>query len=99
MIATLSLIAALLLVGDRDWPNERFIPVMIAALVMGLGYTVYSEWVNTVIRQTWTYSDLMPKLPIFGTGLSPLLQWIIVPALGFVAISLIFLKSLPNSRT
>ena len=99
MIATLSLIAALLLVGVRGWPSERFIPVMIAALVIGLGYTVYSEWVNTVIRQTWTYSDLMPKLPLFGTGLSPLLQWIIVPALGFAAISHILLKSRPNSRT
>ena len=99
MIATLSLIAALLLVGNRDWPNEQLIPVMIAALVMGLGYTAYSEWVNTVIRQTWAYSDVMPKVPIFGTGLSPLLQWIIVPALGFAAISHILLKSRPNSRT
>ena len=97
MIATLSLIAALLLVGNRDWPNEQLIPVMIAALVMGLGYTAYSEWVNTVIRQTWAYSDVMPKVPIFGTGLSPLLQWIIVPALGFAAIFYILLKSRPNS--
>ena len=99
MIATVSLIAALLLVGARGWPNERFITVMIAALVMGLGYTVYSEWVNTVIRQTWAYSDLMPKLPIFGTGLSPLLQWIIVPALGFAAISHLLLKSRSNTQT
>ncbi len=97
MIVTLSLLTALLLVGDRVWPRERFIAVMIAALVMGLGYTVYSEWVNTVIRQTWAYSDLMPKLPLFGTGLSPLLQWIIVPALGFAAIFYILLKSRPNS--
>jgi len=83
MISTLSLIAALLIFGDCGWPNERFISVMIAALIMGLVYTFYSEWVNTVVRQTWAYSDLMPKLPIFGTGLSPLLQWIIVPGLGF----------------
>ena len=93
MIATLSLIAALLLVGVRGWPNERFASVMIITLVMGLGYTVYSEWVNTVVRQTWAYSDLMPKLPIFGTGLSPLLQWIIVPAVSFAALSYVLRRS------
>lgn len=82
MIATLSLIAALLLFGNRGWPNKRFIPVMMATLILGLSYTVYSEWVNTVIRQTWANSDLMPKVPIFGTGFSPLVQWIIVPGLG-----------------
>jgi len=37
MISTLSLIAALLIFGDCGWPNERFISVMIAALIMGLG--------------------------------------------------------------
>jgi len=29
----------------------------------------------------WTYSDLMPLVPPFGTGLLPLLQWIVVPLL------------------
>ncbi len=97
LISTFSLVAALLMFGDRAWPRERFIPVMIVTLFMGLSYTVYSEWMNTVVRQTWTYSHLMPKVPILGTGLSPFLQWIIVPALGFTVISHLLLRSRANS--
>jgi len=86
MIASLSLLVALLVVGDRAWPSERFGPAMAATLVTGVGYTVYSEWANTVVRKTWAYSELMPTMPILGTGLSPLMQWLIVPAVAFAAI-------------
>jgi hypothetical protein len=86
MIATLSLVAALVCFGGLAWPRERFIPVVAATLVIGIGYTVYSEWLNTTVRKTWAYSELMPTLPILGTGLSPLLQWLVVPMIGFAAI-------------
>ena len=42
---------------------------------------MFSEWLNVVVRQTWAYSDLMPIVPVIGTGLSPLLQWMAVPLL------------------
>ncbi len=87
IIATIALVAALLLFGRRAWPNERFIPVMIASLVIGVSYTIYSEWANAVLHKNWAYSNLMPKLPIIGTGLSPLLQWIMLPTVGFAAVS------------
>lgn len=29
----------------------------------------------------WAYSSLMPTLPVLGTGLTPLLQWIMLPGL------------------
>jgi hypothetical protein len=86
LIATLAVIAALVAIGDRNWPNRRFMPVVVAAVVIGLSYTVYSEWLNTVLRQSWAYSPLMPTLPWIGTGLSPFMQWLIVPAIGFAAI-------------
>ncbi len=86
MIASLSLLVALLAVGNLGWPTERFIPVMAATIAIGLGYTVYSEWLNTVVRRTWQYSELMPTIPILGTGLSPLMQWLIVPIVGFAVI-------------
>ncbi len=85
MIAALSLVAALVCFGSPAWPRERFTPVIAATLVTGLGYTAYSEWLNTTVRKTWAYSELMPTLPILGTGLSPLLQWLIVPMMGFAA--------------
>ena len=42
-----------------------------------------SHSLNIVIRQSWAYSDLMPVVPVIDTGLSPLLQWIVVPLAGF----------------
>ena len=86
IIATLSLVLALVCFGDPAWPRERFSSVVAATLVIGVGYTVYSEWLNTTVRKTWAYSELMPALPILGTGLTPLLQWLVVPMIGFAAI-------------
>jgi hypothetical protein len=86
LIAALALIAAMLAVGHRDWPNQRFVPVVVAAVVIGLSYTVYSEWLNTVVRKSWAYSPLMPTLPWLGTGLSPFMQWLVVPPLAFATV-------------
>ena len=86
MIATLSLMIALVFFGSSDWPRERSSSVLTATLFAGIGYTVYSEYLNTVVRKSWAYAELMPTLPPFGTGLTPLLQWIVVPMLGFAAI-------------
>jgi hypothetical protein len=41
---------------------------------------------NTTVRKAWEYSKLMPTIPILDTGLSPLMQWLIVPTIGFWAI-------------
>ena len=87
MIASLALLVSLILAGNSAWPAERFLPVMVTTLGIGVGYTIYSEWLNTVVRKTWAYSDLMPIVPWIGTGLSPLLQWLIVPALVFASVA------------
>ena len=86
MIASLSLLIALLIFGNFAWPSERFVVVMVTTLGIGIGYTIYSEWMNTTVRKTWEYSKLMPTIPMLGTGLSPLMQWLIVPTIGFWAI-------------
>jgi hypothetical protein len=57
--------------------------VAAAAVALGVGYTVFSEWLNTAVRSGWAYSDLMPVVPILGTGLSPLAQWLVVPLAAF----------------
>lgn len=84
LIAAATLIAALLMFG-RHWPTEyaAFRNVAIAAIALGIGYTVFSEWLNVNVRAAWAYSHWMPQLPPLGTGLSPLLQWIVVPLAAF----------------
>jgi hypothetical protein len=88
-IAVSALAVSLLITGRQDWPQRRFWPVAVLTIVLGVAYTVYSEWLNVVVRAAWAYSDLMPRVPLFGfeTGLSPLLQWIFVPLAAFATVS------------
>lgn len=83
LIAGVSLLGALLLFGSARWPDERYITVAAPAVLAGVAYTIFSEWHNTEIRNSWAYSGLMPTLPRIGTGLSPLLQWLIIPIAAF----------------
>ena len=80
LIALAALIIALISAGTRNWPGERHISVLAITLALGVGYTIFSEWLNIVVRASWAYSPLMPVVPVIGTGLSPLLQWIVIPA-------------------
>lgn len=79
VIAASALMTALALAGHRDWPVRRFRPVVALTLAIGFAYTGYSEWLNTAVLMRWTYSDLMPIVPVLNLGLSPLLQWIVIP--------------------
>jgi hypothetical protein len=85
LIAVSTLTLALVVAGNNDWPQRRFWPVAILTIVLGVGYTIFSEWLNVVVRASWAYSDWMPVITLFGLriGLSPLLQWIVVPAAAF----------------
>jgi hypothetical protein len=78
LIAGASLLGAMVLCGTPDWPRQCFTEVATAALVFGLGYTVYSEQLN-LARGAWTYSAMMPVLPWLGTGLAPFAQWLVIP--------------------
>jgi hypothetical protein len=75
MIAITTLAVALLLAGTR-WPIARgaYRRVTAVTIVLGVGYTIFSEWLNTDVREAWAYSELMPVVPFLDTGLSPLLQ-------------------------
>ena len=81
MIASLTLLIALALFGRAEWPSVGSKLVWLTTMVLGAGYTVYSEWLNVNVRGTWAYAPSMPTVPVIGTGLAPLLQWLIVPTL------------------
>jgi len=82
LIGTASLMLALMLAGDPAWPARRFGNVAVIAVGFGVTYTAFSEWLNVVRRASWAYSDLMPVVTVagFDLGLSPLAQWLVVPA-------------------
>ena len=83
LIATASLLLALILIGEGAWPAHGFGKVAALTIALGLSYTVFSEWLNTVVRVSWSYSERMPVIPSIGVGLSPLAQWLIIPLSGF----------------
>lgn len=85
MIACLSLLLVLALMATSDWPERGLIKTAAITAALGMGYTIYSEWLNVNVRGSWAYAPSMPTLPVLGTGLSPLLQWLAVPLSAFAA--------------
>lgn len=66
---------------SRNWmqtPQRRDIAVFMA---VGILLTVAFEYYYVEIAHRWTYASWLPTVPPFGTGLSPLLQWLLVPLL------------------
>jgi hypothetical protein len=85
MITAAALAVAILLTRSWHWPSQRWGRVTMVATLAGLGYTVFSEWLNVDLRQSWTYTAAMPRLPPWGTGLAPFLQWLLLPPLAMLA--------------
>lgn len=69
---------------NRSWfrtPRRR---EMTAFVVVGVLVTVGIEFAATRIDNpvlNWAYAPEMPVLPFIGTGLSPVLQWLLLPPL------------------
>ena len=82
-IGTLALVFALIASRARAVETWRWRQVALFLVVPAVGYTVFSEWLNTVARAGWEYSALMPVVRFLGLeiGLSPLLQWMVIPPL------------------
>ncbi len=59
------------------WPVTRSRLARVFFTLFGLGYTIWSEWFNASVRDSWAYAPEMPQ--VLGIGLSPILQWLVVP--------------------
>ena len=97
LIAGASLLLALLVSGNPAWPKESYRSVACLTLAFGIVYTAFSEWLNTEVRGSWAYSDLMPVVPLIDAGLSPLAQWIVIPIAAFWWARRSLVASLPPS--
>lgn len=84
LIATMLFFLTSMVLRSLDWTMTQ--PWRGGALVvsLGLAYTVFSEWYNVYELRSWSYAPQMPLLA--GIGLTPLLQWLLVPALMIVGI-------------
>lgn len=70
-----------LVARTRHWIIDKKTCQLLVFLAVGLAITVGLEFYYVEISNRWSYSELMPLVPPLGTGLSPMLQWIVVPLL------------------
>lgn len=77
VIAGVSYLAGVAYGRAVDWPNAAPLRGAIVALLVGVGYTAFSEWFNVYRLGSWSYTDSMPL--VAGIGVTPLLQWLFVP--------------------
>ncbi len=70
-----------LIFRDRNWIRFPFGSAFIIFIAVGVAVTVVMEWHATIVAERWQYDEIMPVLPLLGIGISPLLQWIILPVL------------------
>lgn len=64
---------------DRFWLRSPRAAPLLVLLSIGLLITVVLEWLNVHQWARWNYSPRM--VTVFGVGLSPLLQWTLLPLL------------------
>lgn len=84
LIALVAVVATLLAVGSPSWPEQRFAAVMLGTVAVSVVVTIAVEYLSTVVWQVWAYTETMPTLPLIGTGLSPVAQWVVLPPLALV---------------
>jgi hypothetical protein len=60
-----------------DWPASRPWTGGVIVVIGATAFTAWSEWYNVYRTGNWGYTASMPM--IFGIGLTPLLQWLILP--------------------
>jgi len=80
-IGALALVLSLILTSAgslAQWTRRR---IALLTVIAAVSYTALSEWLNTELLSSWQYSDLMPRVRVGGIeiGLSPLLQWTVIP--------------------
>jgi len=86
VISLLAFWSAAAVVQSRHWVlSPTRLPVLVYWAV-GILITVVMEWLATGPLDRWQYAAAMPRLPIVGTGLLPLLQWILLPAVILIVV-------------
>lgn len=88
LISSWTLIVAILLSRQWGWPKRGQAVVALVTIVISVAYTFYSEWQNVYVVKSWDYAPGMLRIVVgsIAIGLSPLAQWIVIPALGFLVV-------------
>ncbi len=83
LIALAMFALAAIVLWRADWPVSRPWTGGLIVVIAAVAFTAWSEWYNVYRAGAWGYATSMPL--IFGIGLTPLLQWLILPPVMVVA--------------
>lgn len=64
---------------SRQWFYQPRLWQIGGFILIGVVMTVIFEALATGPLNIWEYATLMPTVPFLGTGLLPLLQWVLLP--------------------
>lgn len=81
VISLIAFTCACLLTRTRNWITLNRIDGIVAFLFTGLVITIVFELLATGPLNRWAYAESMPILPFLGVGVSPVLQWVLLPIL------------------
>lgn len=70
-----------LLARSRQWIIHPKAMQTAGFIIIGVIITVVFEALAIYVLNRWQYAATMPTLPILGTGIVPILQWLIIPPL------------------
>lgn len=81
VIALIAFWSVAAIVRSRSWVQQPNAWQIAGFIGVGVSITIVLEALATKVLGRWQYGDLMPTLPILGTGLLPVLQWVFLPLL------------------
>lgn len=67
--------------SSRNWVEHPSTLAVSSFVVSGVLITIGFEILATGPLDRWQYSELMPIIPFTNIGLSPVMQWIVLPLL------------------
>jgi hypothetical protein len=87
LIGGLALLFSLFVLREGAPARWRWGRIGAATVVLGTAYTVLSEWMNVTVLRNWAYAESMPTIGLGEAriGVTPLLQWLVVPPLALYA--------------
>jgi hypothetical protein len=80
-IALVAFWVTAMLARKRDWILQPRKPDIAIFITAGIVATIVLEDLATGVLARWVYDNTMPRLPVLGIGLLPLMQWLVVPPL------------------
>lgn len=64
---------------SRRWIVDASTGQVLGFVALGLVATVILEALATGPAGRWSYGPSMPRLPVLGTGIVPMVQWVLLP--------------------